>query len=146
MSVFIFYTNSVKIDLKTFCKTKIKISYIQVAFDHINNITTIIYLFSYVPGKGVGSSLIYYACKKSLEQNISKIELDDCSDHFRKKNNIYLKLGFRYISNFGPEMVGDVKEILNKYQSTLSKSVRSKSVRSKSGGSGSVPIFSCKII
>ena len=54
--------------------------------------------------KGYGSLLMEYLIDHCKENNIRKIILDDMSDRFNQEHNIYLKFGFKYISNNFPEM------------------------------------------
>lgn len=46
------------------------------------------------------------------KNNMCYVELDDDSDNFRKNNNIYTELGLKYVNNYGPEMKGYIKKIL----------------------------------
>ena len=56
-------------------------------------------------GQGYGTLLLKNIIEYCKECNINKIELDDMSDNFNKKNNIYVKNGFKYIQKGYPEMV-----------------------------------------
>lgn len=82
-------------------------SYIHGIYDAESDELGIIDL--YVKGeyrnKGIGTKLI----KKIILYTYTKykvkiVKLDDMSDKYRKKNNIYLKLGFHYDEIWGPEM------------------------------------------
>jgi GNAT superfamily N-acetyltransferase len=55
--------------------------------------------------KGYGSILLNYLIKYCKENNINYITVDDMSDNFNKKNNIYVKFGFTYIVKGFPEMI-----------------------------------------
>lgn len=55
-------------------------------------------------GMGVGTKLMKSIQKWSTMWGAEKVTLDDCSDRFRKKNNLYIKCGFKYISKGHPEM------------------------------------------
>lgn len=57
-------------------------------------------------GKGYGTLLlrkIIFQC--TLKDYIKYITVDDMSDNYRSEHNIYLKHGFRYIADTGPEMI-----------------------------------------
>jgi len=54
--------------------------------------------------QGYGSILLYNLIEYCKKNEIKNIILDDMSDRFNQKNNIYLKFGFRYIINGLPEM------------------------------------------
>lgn len=54
--------------------------------------------------KGIGSILLNRLIEYAKKNNVDKIVLDDMTDNYRKRNNIYLKHEFRYLSNNGPEM------------------------------------------
>jgi ribosomal protein S18 acetylase RimI-like enzyme len=56
-------------------------------------------------GKGLAKALLWHLYDIMLNEKIRNIEFDDCSDLYRDKNNIYIKLGAKYIENSGPEMV-----------------------------------------
>lgn len=47
--------------------------------------------------------------KKHLEK-ISRICLDDMTERYRQKHNIYIKFGFIYKNNYGPEMILNLYE------------------------------------
>lgn len=85
-----------------------------------DDVLTVCFLKSY--RKGLGSYLLAYACSKALEKGILNIELDDCSDRCRKSNNIYVKFGMRYEDAYGPEMIGETKEVVKRYYSKVSSS------------------------
>ena len=55
--------------------------------------------------KGYASKLLEYIINYAKNNNYSKIILDDVSDMFMKKNNIYIKHNFTYIKDGLPEMV-----------------------------------------
>ena len=64
-------------------------------------------------GGGVGTFLVLCAINFAKNHNIAKANLDDMSDGYRTQNNIYLKIGFEYEGESGPEMIGDVNIIYN---------------------------------
>lgn len=55
-------------------------------------------------GKGVGSQLLQ-KCLNMLPNTVQTVEVDDMSDRQRLPHNIYLKHGFQYVHEFGPEMI-----------------------------------------
>ena len=68
---------------------------------------------------GIGTFLLLNACYLNLDKTIS---LDDMSNNYNKKNNIYAKLGFKYVSpDMDPEMKTTCKEVFNHYESFLKK-------------------------
>lgn len=55
-------------------------------------------------GKGYATQIlktIFLLCKQN---NVKVIELDDCSDNYRKPDNIYVKNGFKYTTLSHHEM------------------------------------------
>ena len=44
------------------------------------------------------------------------IELDDMTDNFRKSNNFYSNLSFRYVEDGMPEMIGFCNQIVRKWR------------------------------
>lgn len=57
--------------------------------------------------KGGGSAMMVHAAKESIKRGIDRIDLDDCTDRYNQGDNIYLKMGMKYVSaGDGPEMVG----------------------------------------
>ena len=63
--------------------------------------------------QGIATSLILRLVAYCREQHgVTVIELDDMSDHYRQNDNIYLKLGFKYLEETGPEMRAETSTIL----------------------------------
>lgn len=60
-------------------------------------------------GNGFATFLILYVI--NFFPNVIQIELDDFSNNFQMKNNIYTNIGFKYIENDHPEMIGYSKNI-----------------------------------
>lgn len=56
-------------------------------------------------GMGLATCLLWHLYDILNKEGIKYIELDDCSDLYRDRNNIYLKIGAKYIEENGPEMV-----------------------------------------
>ena len=65
-------------------------------------------------GRGYSYYLLLQMAKYLEGIGIQTIELDDDSDNYRKKNNLYTSLGFEYLADFGPEMFANVSTILRK--------------------------------
>jgi len=60
--------------------------------------------------KGYGLFLIEEILNFAYKQGIIHVELYDCSTNYRKKHNIYLKCGFRYIDD--EKMYGNIRNVL----------------------------------
>ena len=105
-------------DIHTYYVTTVECKYttagfINVVYDSKDRVATIMNLESIITGKGYATHLIVHVCKQAISKGIITIELDDCSSHYRKDNNIYTKLGLSYIDNeYGPEMIGNVEKII----------------------------------
>jgi hypothetical protein len=66
--------------------------------------------------KGLSSFLLICAAYIADTFRLEIFELDDASDNFRKPNNLYTKLSFRYIEDGFPEMLGRTKHIIRKWR------------------------------
>ena len=66
--------------------------------------------------KGYASLLIIISCIIAEKFGLDRIELDDCSDNFKKEKNLYTNLSFRYIEDGFPEMIGSVKQIIKQWE------------------------------
>lgn len=74
-------------------------------------------------GKGYATALLwklYDECVNNIK-NIKYITWGDCSDRYAKPDNIYLKIGARYVEKGEPEMIWDIhsdhiKQIRNLYE------------------------------
>jgi len=62
--------------------------------------------------KKLGTNLIKMFCEEVIKYGCVNIELDDMSNNQRQENNIYIKLGFKYKYKYGPEMVGNTRNII----------------------------------
>jgi GNAT superfamily N-acetyltransferase len=62
-------------------------------------------------GNGFGTLLIKEALFDSYNMGMLYAELDDMSDRFRQTDNIYIKIGFKYI-NDECEMRGKIKDMI----------------------------------
>jgi len=56
-------------------------------------------------GKGLATNLLKKVFEYLRNLNFISIVLDDMTDNYRKSNNLYLKLGFEYQQEYGPEMI-----------------------------------------
>lgn len=93
--------------------------YIKTAYGYvsglvIDRIATLIYLHIYEEhrNKGHGTELLKLFMIEAFENNAIHIELDDCSDNYRKYNNIYTKYGFTYIGSDN-HMHGNIRNIIH---------------------------------
>jgi len=112
VEVAVYYIASKKLDLSDLATNYKDIKgIIEVVFDDVMTIT---HMRSKV--KGYGTVLFLYACEEAKKRNIELVELDDCSDRYRKPHNIYIKLGMNYIDDYGPEMIGCIRDILSGIQ------------------------------
>ena len=57
--------------------------------------------------RGIGKKLLFEVAFECLKNGCECIKLDDTSDRYRSKKNIYVECGFKYESNSGPEMYTD---------------------------------------
>jgi GNAT superfamily N-acetyltransferase len=85
---------------------------------------TLILLYLYVApefrGSGVGTRMISELTHRNRQNEY--VKLDDMSDFQRDRDhNIYLKCGFRYENEFGPEMIGKTDMISRHCRSLLRK-------------------------
>lgn len=81
-------------------------AYIHVVIDFNDNTITVIDLHSNIKNKDYATHLLIYACTQAMKTGIPTMVLDDCTDRYRKPNNIYTKVGMNYINEEGPEMYG----------------------------------------
>jgi GNAT superfamily N-acetyltransferase len=74
---------------------------------YINYECTIVSLFieKEYRNKGYGTQLLNYVKQYCINKGLKRIKLDDMTDNFNMKNNIYLKFGFKYIDDGQPEMI-----------------------------------------
>ena len=68
------------------------------------NITGL-YTFEAYRGKGYATTLLNWLFDNLKSKGYNTIKVDDCTDLFRKPNNIYLVNGFKYIEEGYPEMI-----------------------------------------
>lgn len=65
-------------------------------------------------GRGYAFNLLLQMGFYLRNINITKIWLDDMSDHYRSNRNLYLLLGFDYVYDSGPEMGIHIDTLLSK--------------------------------
>lgn len=83
---------------------------IEVIFNKDEKTMIVSSLFS--NQKGCGSALMVFASKKAVKMGIIEVILDDCSERYNQKDNLYVKMGMKYISaGNGPEMMGKTKKV-----------------------------------
>ena len=124
---------------------------VTVAFDsddatiiNINNIR-----IETLKGHGLSYMLLYCVlifvyCR--LRPNTETITLDDMSDKYRnfeKGENLYLNLGFKYVDETGPEMVGEFTEVLMK---SLVNACRHELVHMERPSDGDIPHFAEEVV
>jgi GNAT superfamily N-acetyltransferase len=111
----ILYINNVKLEVE-----KIKnesIGYIEYIFDQRLLEITILYLNVHKEYQHKGIGTYFLLLISDIYKNICKsIDLDDMTKKAWEKDNIYSKLGFKYINEKPyPEMIGNPIFISNKY-------------------------------
>jgi hypothetical protein len=76
-----------------------------ISFDEL--ICTIVSFNIAFESKGYGTILLNEVIDilKKKYTMIRTIELDDMTDRYRQSNNIYIKFGFTYKADHGPEMI-----------------------------------------
>ena len=88
---------------------------ITMALDNEKNVNiNNIHIYTY-KGHGLSYVLIYSMLKFILEKypELETITLDDMSDKYRLTGeNLYMKLGFEYLEKTGPEMMGNLKSVM----------------------------------
>jgi hypothetical protein len=88
---------------------------------HVDDIINIHYLKTRgdVRGNGLARYLIFYSLY--YFNNINVIELDDMSNNYGKRRNIYTTMGFKYIEDDQPEMIGYRNDIIKYYDAFRKK-------------------------
>lgn len=81
----------------------------------------ILYINSTIHGKGVGMLLACASILAAYGIGIQSIFLDDNSERFRRRDNIYIKLGMRYVEPYGPEMVGTPSRVVKAWKALVKK-------------------------
>lgn len=107
----IYYIDKTKYNLNKF-KKKLNnneiLAYIDVLWNTKNNTIYIKYVMS--KKRKIGTFLLTMSFSEANRNNINNISLDDCSDFFQQTNNIYLKLGLKYVNDKYPEMYGNTSD------------------------------------
>jgi len=100
----IYFINNVQhINIKLINDTMIIGLLHAIVCDNICNIISLNVNERY-QNKGYGSILLSNLIDHCKNNKITCIMLDDMSDRFNQKNNIYLNFGFNYITSGFPEM------------------------------------------
>jgi len=116
MSV-VYYIGEKRLTLKEFQEEALTLpAYIETVWDFSVSEMSIMMVHSTIKGKGFGTLMLLIAFITSGEEGIEKILLDDDSDNYGKKNNIYFKLGLKYVEKDAPEMVGETKIVARKWR------------------------------
>jgi GNAT superfamily N-acetyltransferase len=66
---------------------------------------TIMWLESVVKNHGYATELIQYCINLLKKRGEKWVLLDDMTTRYRKSHNVYIKLGFQYVDDGGPEMI-----------------------------------------
>jgi len=77
----------------------------KVCYVDCNGIINSLYVAKDYRNWGLGSILLKHAIDDTFNNNGLQIELDDVSARSRKSKNIYVKFGFEYVYDGGPEMI-----------------------------------------
>ena len=98
-------------------------SLLETLFDFKEKTVTVTWVETIVEYQNKGLSSLLFICAAYIAEqfNLDVFELDDASDKFRKSDNLYLKLSFRYIEDGHPEMLGRTKYIVRKWRHIKSK-------------------------
>lgn len=101
---FLYYYGSVRLPLDSF-KTPNDTNGVSatIEFVKIDGDIFITWLESKIQGKGYASRLLNI-CKDIVIESGTDVYVDDCSDRYRCEHNIYIKEGFAYVNDDGPEM------------------------------------------
>lgn len=89
--------------------SNIKLGYLNIIIDYNENTSTITDFSCIKPNNGFGSILLDFVINEMKIIQINNITLDDMSNRFRNSHNIYIKFGFNYLHDFGPEMELKIK-------------------------------------
>lgn len=121
MSV-VYYISDKRLTLLEFQREAMTLpAYVETLWDFSESEMTVLFVNSTIPRKGFATLLLSAAIITAGEEGIEKVLLDDDSDNYQKKNNIYLKLGLRYVSDDGPEMEGSTKTVSRKWRTIRQK-------------------------
>ena len=71
--------------------------------------------------RGLGSLLMISCAYIAEHFGLKSMELDDMTDNFRKSNNFYSNLSFRYVEDGMPEMIGFCNQIVRKWRNIKNK-------------------------
>ena len=62
--------------------------------------------------KGIGLRALESIARWCRDEGVRRIDVDDMTDRQRCAHNIYLRAGFRYVAETGPEMCVTPKQVL----------------------------------
>lgn len=72
----------------------------------------------YVPfverGRGYAVTLLGSLAEMLADDGCCRIELDDMSDRYRSKHNVYTRVGFHYSGRCGPEMTASRRKVVDR--------------------------------
>ena len=118
----VYYIGDKRLTLPEFQRDALMLpAYVETVWDFTESEMTVIMVHSTIPRQGLATLLLSTAMITAGEEGIEKIILDDDSDNYRKKKNIYLNLGLRYEKKDGPEMKGTTKGVSRKWRTIRQK-------------------------
>jgi hypothetical protein len=85
-------------------------------------------------GHGLGTCLLASICLAASRLNTRTVALDDYSDQYRNRNNIYLRVGFIYTEQNDPAMIGNTHIVGQWAQMLLRRQIQLKLVHKGSSG------------
>jgi hypothetical protein len=86
-----------------------KETYIKYAFNKKIVYILFIHVSIFHRKQGLGTFLLKLCLEHALNNNMKYCELDS---NYKNKNNMFLKAGMRFKSRVGPEMKGNIKDML----------------------------------
>lgn len=81
-----------------------QLGHLNIIINFNENTATITDFESIAHNNGYGSILLDHVIKWVIDSKCKVICLDDMSERYRQTHNIYLKFGFEYLYDSGPEM------------------------------------------
>lgn len=118
----VYYIGPVLIDENTYCKySDFLPGFIEVIIDPNEGDVHVMYVQSTIRTRGLGTFLVCAGVLTGFLYGVHKVGLDDNSVNFREEDNIYVKLGFTYVAEYGPEMVGTTRGIYEIWPSIVAK-------------------------
>jgi len=112
MSV-IYYIGDNRLTFQEFQQDALSLpAYIETIWNFTENELIVLMVHSTVQKRGFATLLLFISMITAGEEGIDNITLEDNSDNYRKKNNIYLKIGLRYEDKNDPKMVCSTWDIM----------------------------------